>query len=212
MPQPDRLSTDHCSCATCHGYRLRRAVWRRSEGNDPTDFNERSTAIPTPTATDARLNIYRPSHPEYPARMRGAFQFLRTHADGRYTATSLINLLNASEGASGDRPTLHVLEAPSSYDEETEVKTGGMVGVAVKYTNGKTLLAVRAEHRRLRHGSLLLDAAARRGMAPNLWVHRENLGAIRFLAAADYSPQSMNSQGALNFGQLYAQGEGEGVA
>lgn len=144
--------------------------------------------------------------------MRAAFQFLRTHGDSKYTATSLMNLLSAAEGATGDRPLLHVLEAPSSYDEETEVKTGGMVGVAIKYTNGKTLLAVKREHRRHGHGLLLLDAASRRGMAPNLWVHRENLGAIRFLAAAGYSPQSMNSQGALSFGPIYAPGEGEGVA
>src|SRR5688500_3914727 len=95
------------------------------------------------------------SSPGYAMHLRNAFTFFRRHArNPGYSSGTLMRLLNAADSAeaSTDRtnnlPVLTISTAPVSYDEDTEVKSGGMVGALVTWPDGKSLLAVESNSRR----------------------------------------------------------------
>src|SRR6478735_8761872 len=89
----------------------------------------------------------------YEGSLRTAFNFLRRQDDGRYSSRTKMRLLAAANiheqarvtGAnSADAlPEVMLLSKPFSFDEETEVKAGGPIGVLVCWPgeNGKMLLA-----------------------------------------------------------------------
>src|SRR5690348_15239089 len=79
------------------------------------------------------------------SELRTAFTFFRRHADRRYSSQSLMRLLQMADMMddealrASDRPEMAVYSLPPSYDEETEVKTGGTLGCAVRLPNGRLM-------------------------------------------------------------------------
>ena len=73
---------------------------------------------------------------------------------------------------------------PTTFDQLTEIKSGGTLAYAVVWPNddGRTLLCVHTAARRKHYGSLVLDIAKRysvRGL--RMWVHNTNTVAQQFL-------------------------------
>jgi hypothetical protein len=90
--------------------------------------------------------------PQYAQALRAAPEFFRRQAEGRYSDTTIMNLsrtwdlFNENQSAP-ELPTVFIAEVPFSYDEETEVKRGGTVGMLVIFAD-KSLLAVARTARR----------------------------------------------------------------
>lgn len=176
----------------------------------PYPTNEQESPMPTPITTDSppvQWTVHnRDADPgRFSQALRDAFSFFRRAADGKYTSTSLMRLLDAAEGGrQTGQPPVRIVEVgrPSSYDPDTEVKTGGVVGMAVVYESGRTMLAVAPASRGSRVGRTLL-AEAGYGLTITdpltLWIHQSNVGAQRFALACGLVPESMNGSGAIAY-------------
>lgn len=157
--------------------------------------------------------IQRPIEQEMSNVLRRAFAFFRRHDDGRYSANSKMDLLrfadkldeywqNDIEYDASEFPDIAYAEVPFSYDEETEVKTGGVVGMVIVLPGGRTMLAVHQEKRRARVGQALLITARdaiRYELA--LWIHRTNLVAQHFAISDSlgFMPFTVNRLGAVQY-------------
>lgn len=161
-----------------------------------------------------------PGYAEYGQWLRSAFGFFRRHGGGRYTDATLMQLVRAADKYEGalrngaefdavhedtDLPVLVVADRPYSYDEDTEVKTGGMVGLAVCWPErqGKTLVAVQADYRRKHIGSLLLTQVRSLVRDASLWVGQQNVIGQKFLLANNLVPVGFSSGMAIRYGTMY---------
>lgn len=164
------------------------------------------------------VGVFETGHERYGTLMRQAFNFIRLHADRRYSDTTLMRLVRAAEGAErnpvGTRldnmPALVAVESPTSYDEETEVKTGGITALAVNWphNDGKTVLAVHRSFRRQKYGTLVARALIETVCgAPAYWVSARNAPGQQFLLSMGLMPTSMNGAGAVCYS--YSAGEEE---
>lgn len=149
-------------------------------------------------------------HERYATLMRQGFNFIRQHGDRRYSDTTLMRLVRAAEQAErsaagaqlSNMPNLVVVEAPTAYDEETEVKTGGISAMAIcwPHNDGKTVLAVHRDKRRSKYGTLVLRALQESYcMTPALWVSARNFTAQQFLLSVGLMPTSLNGAGAVRY-------------
>ena len=151
-----------------------------------------------------------PGDAGYTQALSQAFPFLRRNADGRYSDTTLMKLTRAVDNidGAGDLPTIVIAEMPYSYDELTEVKSGGIAAMAVTYQSGKTLLAV---HRNLRRRGLGRCMTSMVGgyspTAPHYWVGGSNAVGQQFLVASGLRPTAINSRGAVRYGTDYGDEE-----
>lgn len=146
---------------------------------------------------------------EYEHALRSSFEFMRRM--GRYTARTLSAVLNAADRAESARisgreaeysnmPVVLRAERVSRYDEETEVKYGGVVGVCIGMPAGddRLLLAVHSEHRRHGVGAMLVGCARNYHTAdPVAWVGTRNTVGQMFLLAQGWTPTSLNGGGAI---------------
>lgn len=160
-----------------------------------------------------------PGYAEYGQWLRSAFGFFRRHGSGRYTDATLMQLVRAADKYEGalrngadfdatqdtDLPVLVVADRPYSYDEDTEVKTGGMVAMAVAWPErqGKTLIAVVADDRRKHIGSLLLTQVRSQVRDASLWVGQQNVVGQKFLLANNLVPVGFSSGMAIRYGTIY---------
>lgn len=145
----------------------------------------------------------------YEDALRQAFNFLRRHDDGRYSSRMKMRVLQAAEQAEAGRvnsldadynlPGVVTLMVPFSFDEDSEVKTGGMLGVAVVWPTegGRLMLAVNQSNRRQRLGSLLFGILQYPVQAGSLtsWVNRSNTIGQHFLLSRGFSPTGFNQSG-----------------
>lgn len=146
-------------------------------------------------------------HNEYPAlagAIRQAFAFFRRHGDRRYSAASLMRLLafadRIDQGHVDDIPCIVTCEVPFSYDEDTEVKSGGIVGIAILLPDNRMMLAVHSERRRKRVGTALLRFVGNYFTSyPVVWAHRANTTAAGFLASQGLMPWAVNTAGAVQY-------------
>lgn len=156
------------------------------------------------------VGFYEHGNERYGALMRQAFSFIRQHGDGRYSSATTMRILSAAEqveqSAAGARmdhlPTLMTVESPMSYDEETEVKSGGLSALAVcwPHNDGKTVVAVHRAHRRKKHGTLVVRALQDTGVGPlAFWVAASNATAQHFLLDLGFMPTSLNGSGAVRY-------------
>lgn len=155
------------------------------------------------------LEVITPHHERWAMSMRQAFEFLRAAAGRHYTHSTLMKVLDFADNygfrTDDDSPKPCLLRAvvESSYDPDTEVKRGGLLGVLVQMNDGnrRAVLAVAEQFRRKGVGSALLDLHTRAIGSPNFWVARGNVGAQQFLLQRGLVVQQMNGRGALMYGR-----------
>lgn len=165
----------------------------------------------------------------YIAALRTAYDVIRRYGDGRYSSRSLVNISNAADEAAAleqypneynavSRNIItarlpHLLRAtlPSSYDEETEVKFGGVVSAAVVFpaNDNKTLLAVSPGMRKKGIGSAMLVLVNSSIAPPVCWVHRTNSGGQQFLLRNGYAPSTITTGGAVRYTLAFGRDEEE---
>lgn len=161
-----------------------------------------------------------PTTTGYGQHLRNSFQFFRRNANNRYSASTLMRLANAA-GEFDDRtrqgteasprtssllPVLTVASRPLSYDEDTEVKSGGTVGMMVTWPDGKALFAVTAGSRRQGIGRRIFSHNSNwSGVTPYFWLSSTNFPAQQFLLAMQLTPTALNGNGAVRYG--YSGGE-----
>ena len=142
--------------------------------------------------------------------LRSAFSFLRANADRRYSATVLMTLMDyadrmeafdaeALRAMSDQFPTVITIGSPFSYDEETEVKSGGLVGVGVILPDRRVLLAT---HRNVRRQGVaaFVHEVVRNFPTPegcSYWIHQENRPGQQFALAVGLMPYDVNRRGAV---------------
>lgn len=161
------------------------------------------------------VGVYEAGHERYATLMRQSFNFLRQHGDRRYSDTTLMRVVRAAEQVersathTDNMPSLVTIELPTAYDEDTEVKTGGLCAMAVCWTHndGKTAIATHQSMRRRRYGSLMVRALQNTVCSlPAFWVSARNAPGQQFLLSLGLMPTSMNGAGAVRY-SLSAQEE-----
>lgn len=192
---------------------------RRAERADPLHFlrdndNERDEPMPetpeTPTNITYKFLTWEQNRDEYAPVISQAFTFFRRNADGRYSDRTImqigrtVDILNdISRRPELERnltlPQLVIADSEFSYDEETEVKQGGMFGVLLNFDGQKAIIAVHKDHRRKGLGTLMMAKLRRSAMMNPMWVHRTNSGGQAFLLSNGYTPTAINFGGSMRF-------------
>lgn len=178
----------------------------RCGGDELADFSPTFTGF---NRVDHQANDLR----ETAVLMRQAFTFFRRHSDRRYSAQSLMKVLSfadyldavvaGNEQFNPDRcPSIVVAMTPAAYDEDTEVKSGGMAGVGILLPDNRLMLCVHSDKRRFHVGTALIRfVSSFFNPYPEVWVHRNNHPGAQFVAATGLSPWSINPLGAVQYCQ-----------
>ncbi len=147
--------------------------------------------------------------PVYEATLRQAFNFLRRHDSGRYSSRMKMRVLQMAEEVEAARergstavagtPVVLALNQPFRFDEDTEVKSGGLIGVVVMWPSesGRVILAVHADYRRKHLGRTLLSVLRNQGTSVQLtsWVNKYNHVGQHFLLSTGFTPTGFNQSG-----------------
>lgn len=145
----------------------------------------------------------------YVAVLRDAFNFISRCDNGRYSSRSKMKIQNAAIRAEAEQspydldldyyPIVMTLSKTPSFDEDTEVKTGGTAGVAVVWAsdNGRFLLATAPLCREKGVAATLLDEIQRHVPQAMTWVGQTNSEAQRVLLRRGFVPSALNSSGAV---------------
>lgn len=145
--------------------------------------------------------------------LRQAFTFFRTHSDRRYSAASLMKLHDYADSLDRvvqeggrrafrpeDAPSIVMVETPFTYDEDTEVKSGGVLGCGVLLPDNRLMVCVHGERRRGMIGHSIISFARHHfGTYPCLWIHRANTSGQQFALAVGMSPWTINPSGAVQY-------------
>lgn len=218
IPAPDRprpsLTTERLRDE------LRRAAFTARIAPAPVDPWLNGEAIPEslnplPPRAERRqpdnreYRFYSPDDPGYVQHLRQSFQFFRRNAGNRYSPSTLMRLANAADDIENSDtpprrrnwPVLTVATSPQSFDEETEVKTGGMAGMMVTFPDGKALFAVISSLRRKGIGSNIFRYNSDySGILPYFWVAVSNVPGQMFLLSQGLVATALNSAGAIRYG------------
>ena len=178
--------------------------------------NYTNATLTTALGRPVVASIYARNEPETAGACRQAFAFFRRNADRRYSASVLMSLLTHAEAIEADAergvlpdsseddaahryPAVMTLGTPFEYDEETEVKSGGLVGVAVLLPDNRVLFAVLPDQRRKGVGREMTRLLAGRYDYFNLnwWIHQENRDGQQFALAVGLMPYQVNRHGAV---------------
>lgn len=147
------------------------------------------------------LDTYR----NYLSRAR---DFIGIHGDRRYSAATLGRILNASQALDNDQlrgryplPLITTAEQPVVFDDETETKSGGIIGMVLCWPGDRTVIAVNASKRRQGHGMALMDRLFYNIGRDQviLWVGRDNRVGHFFALDCNLFPSAMNSTGAVRY-------------
>ena len=159
-----------------------------------------------------------------PQAFAAAFDFLQRNADGRYTDRTLMAIsrwgfrcdeaLRRERRLEDPRPWVLSVHREVTYDEDTEVKSGGTMACAVtipaEYGN-RLVMAVHPDARRQGFGRRLLNEACDYVAGLHAYVGSGNRVGQQFLLSAGMMPMSMSNGRSI----LYAfenLPEGDGVA
>lgn len=142
----------------------------------------------------------------YGAVLANLFRFFRAHADGKYTARTMNKLSSlplawedyraSGRDMSTEFPFIANAAKPYSYDEDTEIKTGGKIGTAIAWSNGTTVIAVNNNARRKHVATALLEHVSA-VYRPVLWVGRQNIPGQMLCLKSGLYVTAMNASGAL---------------
>lgn len=162
--------------------------------------------------------IAQPGQPGYTERLRQAFHFLRQNDDLRYSSSTKMRLLTTADqldaGRGVEAPLVLVLERPFTFDPDTEVKSGGLLGVAVVWPgSNKLVMAVHRMFRRARIGATMLSLLNFPGCQYSMttWVNRRNTTGQHFLLATGWSVSTLNSSGGMCWTRGIDNADGDGV-
>lgn len=162
--------------------------------------------------------------PGSPQAFLAAFDFLQRNAEGRYSDRTLMtisrwsarseNIYAGTSDFDGPAPWVFAAAKEVTYDEDTEVKSGGTVALAVLLPaewGAKLVMAVHPDARRQGHGRRLMMHARDYLSGIHAWVGNSNVVGQQFLLSTGMVPTSMNGRGSLlySFGDMP---EGDGVA
>lgn len=146
---------------------------------------------------------------DYGLYLGRARDYIGAHGDRRYSPITLNRIYNCSialndplmQQTVGTMPLLVVADTPITYDEETEVKQGGMLGIVVCWPNDRTVIAVHARRRREGLGMALMDRLiyniGRESVV--LWAARDNRVGHHFALDLGLFPSAMNLSGAIRY-------------
>lgn len=154
----------------------------------------------------------------YGSNLSMLYRFFRSHSDGRYSSRTMNKLSSLpldweearSRGGNVDFsqfPMLVVASKPYTFDQETETKSGGQLGVAVAWENGTTIIAVHRDGRRTHIGSGLIERMSSYHN-PVMWVGRRNVPGQMFALKSGLFVTAMNADGALRMAQQPMDEEG----
>lgn len=162
--------------------------------------------------------------PGSPQALHAAFDFLQRNAEGRYSDRTLMaisrwsgraeSIVSGGVDSDGPLPWVFSLSKEVAYDEDTEVKSGGTVALAVTLPaewGAKLVMAVHPDGRRQGYGTRLMYHVKDYVSGVHAWVGNTNIVGQQFLLSIGMSPSSMNGRGALlySFGDIP---ESDGVA
>lgn len=180
---------------------------RRSRQETPMPYRDYDLKD---AARNAVITTWDYNTPQYGQHITAAFRFFRNNHSGKYTDTTLMRLdraaavYNARTGYDQSYlqehlPLLATAVLPFEYDEETEVKKGGTVGMMATWKD-KAILAVGVGYRRMNVGRTMFTSTINStGVYPAMWVARTNHEGQHFLLSQGLSPSAMNGNGAIRF-------------
>lgn len=147
--------------------------------------------------------------PELARSLRTAFAFLRAHGDRRYSPASLMKLLSYADAIDSaalsptlpqDLPSVVIAELNYTYDEDTEVKSGGVLGVGVLLPDGRLMMAVNNNKRRAFIGTGILQfVRSYFDGGPAVWCHRSNVVGAQFCLSRGLMPWAIREGGAVQY-------------
>lgn len=140
---------------------------------------------------------------DHDVTIRTAYNFFLTNDDGRYSS-GMRRRITDSEIA----PTIVKVHSPENYDEDTEVKSGGPQAYLAVWPGdeGRTLLCVNRNARRLGFGTVAMLAATAVAGGLLAWIHQNNTGARDFLMGFGMTQQRTNRSGGVAY-QVYNSSE-----
>jgi len=149
-------------------------------------------------------NSDRSSYLQYASQ---AYSFFRQTAS-RYSPATLNAIAyisdNAHDGTTADLPQISVAQIPYHYDDESEIKFGGIIGMRISWP-GKTVLTVHPQVRRSGIGTLLVSDSS---TPLKLWVGRTNIAAQIFLLSRGFYAEAFNRNGAVLYSRNSDDAEG----
>ena len=204
----------------------------------PDSPDREETATPNSTTTmaltsGANLVVAQPTT-QYLTRLKEAVTFLRRNSSRRYSDSQLGSLMRKVDvceervasingrhsyfDADYRMPTLLIVGDEPGYDEETEVKTGGIIGVAIIIPSldespSKVLMAVKESRRREGIGTKLM--AGFRQVMPTYntvtYVSATNTTGLLFAIDAGFLPAELTPNGVmqLRYDELRSRAERE---
>lgn len=163
-----------------------------------------------PDGRETQLTTYGPFDPETAGALRQAFSFIRANDDRRYSASVKMSLLThadnmeafdfeANEDSTVRFPLVLTVGTPYTYDEDTEVKMGGLLAVGVVLPDHRVLFCVNRNNRRTGIGRFLFGRLYRSQLDGNLsfWIHQENRDGQMFALSQGLMPWQVNRSGAV---------------
>ncbi len=180
------------------------AVWNV----DAHDINYYLRDIGVTLPETATLEVVGPGMDGHEEALRAAFSFLRRHDDGRYSSRMKMRVLQAAEDAERGRelgvshtsyPGVVMVRVPTHYNEDTEVKGGGLLAAGVCWSgeDGKVVLATHVDHRRKGLGKTIMHTLQNAcGIyTRTAWVNKSNIIGQHFLLAVGLTPTGFNASG-----------------
>lgn len=188
--------------------------WATAVVDDPQPLQPLRMARRVPASNDnppmenLTVSILQRDDAKYAQALRAAPEFFRRQAEWRYSDTTIMNLsrtwdlFNENQSAP-ELPIIFIAEVPFSYDEETEVKRGGTVGMLVIFAD-KSLLAVARTARRRGVANTIWDQADYYGFLNRMafWIGRQNTVGHVFCLTHGLFPTAMNGQGAVRYSRM----------
>lgn len=154
---------------------------------------------------------YTNTEPVYSQYVRQLFPFFRRNAEGKYTDRTMLTIANYSDAFiryNGDErilnevtPLIVVAESPFSYDEVSEVKKGGLVGIGLITPNdNRMLIAVHRDMRRNKIGTnVYIRGRNHISKNPILWAGRRNAVGQHFALSLGLVATALNAAGAIRY-------------
>jgi GNAT superfamily N-acetyltransferase len=167
-----------------------------------------------------RLTLLDSTHDMFPVAMSKAFIHLSKTHSGRYSDRTMMTVRRWADRVENtnyaDRirdennvylPVVICAESPYSYDNDTEIKRGGIHGMLIALPNDegtyRGILSVSEHSRRQGIGTALMTAAQNFGPRLSMYANRTNLVAMRLAASTGYSPVQVNSvSGVIEYAQI----------
>lgn len=152
----------------------------------------------------------------YPLALKTAFDFISRNHNGRYRDRTMMTIRRWSERVQSTTPASRlaeyhndpdrrfpiamIAEVPFSYDENSESKNGGVVGINLGIDDGdggyRGILCTSKKFRQKNIGTVLVSSMGNVSTPGHIdyYAHNQNFNAARLAAKLSYTPISINSE------------------